>query len=63
MQAEPDADHRRRHADRVGAAVALAIGTTLYCRGCTRGKDAEHVTLGPMVSDRLAGLVVAGVWP
>jgi tetratricopeptide (TPR) repeat protein len=47
----------------VGGTVAVAVGAALYWRGWARGKDAERVTLAPMLSDQIAGLVVAGVWP
>jgi hypothetical protein len=47
----------------VGGTLALAVGATLYWRGHARGKDAARVTVTPMVSDQLAGLVVGGVLP
>ncbi len=47
----------------IGGTVALAVGATLYWRGYARAHHAEAITLAPMVSDQIAGLVVAGVLP
>ena len=47
----------------VAGTVALAVGVTLYWRGRARSRDADAVTLAPMVSNQLAGLVVTGVLP
>ena len=39
-----------------------AAGAALYWWGYTQGRSAERVSIAPVVSDRLAGLVVTGTW-
>jgi len=47
----------------IGGTVLVAAGATLYWLGHSQEKRPEGVTLAPMVSDHLAGLVVAGTLP
>jgi hypothetical protein len=45
-----------------GGTALVAAGAALYWWGYTQGRSTERVSLAPIVSDRLAGLVVAGTW-
>jgi tetratricopeptide (TPR) repeat protein len=47
----------------VGGTVLVAAGATLYWLGHSQGKHQEGVTIAPMVSDHLAGLVLSGSMP
>lgn len=60
-----DAGHRANAIAIVGMAGGTALaaaGAALYWWGYTHGPSAERVSLSPIVSDGLAGLVVAGTW-
>jgi tetratricopeptide (TPR) repeat protein len=46
-----------------GGTALVAAGATLYWLGSSRGKHQEGVTLAPMVSGDLAGLVLSGAMP
>lgn len=46
----------------IGGTVLVAAGAALYWWGYTQGRSAERVSVAPVVSDRLAGLVVTGTW-
>jgi tetratricopeptide (TPR) repeat protein len=46
----------------IGGTVLVATGAALYWWGYTQGRSAEGVSIAPLVSDRLAGLVVTGTW-
>jgi tetratricopeptide (TPR) repeat protein len=45
-----------------GGTALVAAGAALYWWGYTQGQSMERVSLAPIVSDRLAGLVIAGTW-
>jgi tetratricopeptide (TPR) repeat protein len=45
-----------------GGAALVAVGAALYWWGYTQGQSMERVSLAPVVSDRVAGLVIAGTW-
>jgi hypothetical protein len=47
----------------IGGGVLVVTGAALYWLGAARASSTERVTLAPMVSDRVAGLVVIGVLP
>jgi hypothetical protein len=40
----------------------VAAGAALYWWGYTHGRSTERVSLAPIVSDRLAGMVVTATW-
>jgi len=44
----------------VGGTVLVAGGAALYWWGYRQGRGAERLTIAPLVTDRLAGLVVSG---
>lgn len=52
---------RSRAAIKRDAALAAA-GAALYWWGYTQGRSTERVSLAPIISDQLSGLVVAGTW-
>jgi hypothetical protein len=63
--AQIDAGHRANTIAIVGMAggtALVAAGAALYWWGYTQGRSAERVSLAPIVSNGLAGLVVAGTW-
>jgi hypothetical protein len=68
MVFDPDTDaagHRANtiaYVGSIGGTVLVAAGAALYWWGYTEGRSAERVSVAPVVSDRLAGLVVAGTW-
>ena len=68
MKFDPDTDaagHRTNtiaYLGTIGGTVLVASGTALYWWGYTQGRSAERVSVAPMVSGRLAGLVVTGTW-
>jgi tetratricopeptide (TPR) repeat protein len=45
-----------------GGTALVAAGAALYWWGYTQGRPTERVSVAPIISDRLAGLVVAGTW-
>ena len=45
-----------------GGTTLVAAGTALYWWGYTRGRSIERISLAPIVSDQVTGLVVAGTW-
>jgi len=45
-----------------GGTALVAAGAALYWWGYTQSRLTERVSLAPIVSDQLAGLVVAGTW-
>lgn len=58
-----DAGHRANTIAIVGMAGGTALaatGAALYWWGSTQGRSTEQVSLAPVMSDRLAGLVIAG---
>jgi tetratricopeptide (TPR) repeat protein len=60
-----DAGHRSNTIAIVGMAGGTALaaaGAALYWWGYTHGRSTERVSLAPIMSDRLAGLVIAGTW-
>jgi tetratricopeptide (TPR) repeat protein len=60
-----DAGHRANTIAIVGMAGGTALaaaGAALYWWGNTHGRSTEQVSLAPILSDQLAGLVVAGTW-
>lgn len=65
---DPDTDaagHRANviaYAGTIGGTALVAAGAALYWWGYTQGRSAEQVSIAPVVSDRLAGLVVTGTW-
>lgn len=68
MTFDPDTDaagHRANtiaYVGGIGGTVLVAAGAALYWWGYTQGRSTERVSLAPIVSDRLAGLVIAGTW-
>jgi len=68
MKFDPDTDaagHRANtiaYVGTIGGTVLVAAGAALYWWAYTQGRSAERVSIAPVVSDRLAGLVVAGTW-
>jgi tetratricopeptide (TPR) repeat protein len=68
MKFDPDTDaagHRANtiaYVGTIGGTALVAAGAALYWWGYTQDRSAERVSVAPMVSDRLAGLVVAGTW-
>jgi tetratricopeptide (TPR) repeat protein len=46
----------------IGGTALVATGAALYWWGYTQGRSAERVSIAPVVSDRLAGLVITGTW-
>lgn len=46
----------------IGGTVLVAAGAALYWWGYTQGRSGERVSIAPVVSDRLAGLAIAGTW-
>jgi tetratricopeptide (TPR) repeat protein len=68
MTFDPDTDaagHRANvlaYVGSIGGTVLIAMGAVQYWWGYTQGRSAERVSIAPVVSDRLAGLVVAGTW-
>ena len=60
-----DAGHRANAIAIVGMAggtALVAAGAALYWWGYTQGQSTERISLAPLMSDRAAGLVVAGTW-
>lgn len=60
-----DAGHRANTIAIVGMAGGTALaaaGAALYWWGYTQGRSTERVSLSPILSDQLAGLVVSGTW-
>ncbi|HMG22593.1 MAG TPA: tetratricopeptide repeat protein [Kofleriaceae bacterium] len=45
-----------------GGTALVAGGAALYWYGYTQGRSSERVSLAPLISDRVAGLVIAGRW-
>ena len=45
-----------------GGTVLVAAGAALYWWGYTQSRLTERISLAPIVSNQLAGLVVAGTW-
>ena len=68
MKFDPDTDaagHRANtiaYVGTIGGTALVAAGAALYWWGYTQDRSAERVSIAPMVSDRIAGLVVAGTW-
>jgi hypothetical protein len=46
----------------IGGAALVAAGAAMYWLGYTQGQSAERMSIAPVVSDRLAGLAIAGTW-
>jgi hypothetical protein len=68
MTFDPDTDaagHRANtiaYVGTIGGTALVAAGAALYWWGYTQDRSPDRVSIAPVVSDRLAGLVVAGTW-
>jgi hypothetical protein len=68
MMFNPDTDaagHRANtiaYVGTIGGTALVAAGAALYWWGYTQDRSTERVSIAPVVSDRLTGLVLAGTW-
>jgi hypothetical protein len=46
----------------IGGTAMVVAGAVLYWSGYAQGRSAERVTVAPVVTDRLAGVAIAGAW-